>query len=211
MIPRSLVLSAVVLVLQAGAAGAASLDKETCDKLKGELALLEGAGARGNMAKGPEWAKANLAADKLIEIKRLIEVDELLLFRCQGRQLVILPTEVELDPAAAEPKEDGTEATTKDGKAAPAGEKKAAPPAKKAAAPAAPPAKSTVGGEALGTLSKDAPPKKTEPAPAKAAKAKPKSDDAYRPPGAAPSADPPAKQPAPAGQSSTGQGSVPTR
>jgi hypothetical protein len=208
MIRRSLV-SAMALLLPAGAALAASLDKETCDKLKGELALLEGTGARGNMAKGPEWAKANLAADKLIEIKRLIEVDELLLFRCQGRQLVILPTEVELDPAAAEPKEDGTEAATKDGKAAPAGEKKAAP-AKKAAAPTAPPAKSTAGGEAMGTLSKDAPPKKTETAPAKAAKAKPKVDDAYRP-RAAPSADPPAKQPAPAGQSSTGQGSVPTR
>jgi hypothetical protein len=203
MIRRSLGLSAVVLLLQVGAAGAASLDKETCDKLKGELTLLEGAGARANMAKGPDWAKANLAAEKLGEIKRLIEVDELLLFRCQGRQLVILPAEVELDPAAAEPKEDGTDAA-KDGKAPPAADKKA-PPAKKAAAP---PAKATAGGEAKGVV--DAP-KKVEAAPAKAAKAKPKVDDAYRPPGAAPGVDPSAKQPVPPGQSSTGQGSVPTR
>src|SRR5262245_36841264 len=90
-------LFAIGLLAQMGVAAAASLDKETCEKLKGELAQIEGLGTRGNMAKGPVWAKANLSADKLAEIKRLIEVDELLLFRCQGRQLVILPTEVELD------------------------------------------------------------------------------------------------------------------
>ena len=186
MIQRSFSLCMIALLLQVGVANAASLDKETCDKLKGEQAQLEGAGVRNAMAKGPEWAKANLAADKLGEIKRLIEVDELLLFRCQGRPLVVLPPEVELDPAAktGEGKEDGQEADAK------GTEKKAPPPAKKAPAPAA---KTAVGSEpkAKAVAPKDGLPKKADaaakagaPAPAKAAKPKPKSDDAYRPPGA---------------------------
>ena len=124
MIRRGLSLSVIALLLQIGAAEAASLDKETCDKLKGEQSQLEGGGARGNMAKGPEWAKANLAADKLGEIKRLIEVEELLLFRCQGRPLVVLPAELELDPAAlaGDAKEDGKEPAAKDAKAPRCGE-----------------------------------------------------------------------------------------
>jgi len=186
MIRRGLSLSVTALLLQIGAVAAASLDKETCDKLKGEQSQLEVGGARGNMAKGPEWAKANLAADKLGEIKRLIEVEELLLFRCQGRPLVVLPAEIELDPAAkaGDTKEDGKEPPAKDAKApgaekGPGAEKKGAPAAKKAAAKAA---------------------KVGSPPPAKAAKAKPKADDAYRPPGTDPSTDPSAKQLAPAGK-----------
>jgi hypothetical protein len=172
----------MALLLQVGVANAASLDKETCDKLKVEQAQLEGTGVRGTMAKGPEWAKANLAADKLGEIKRLLELDELLLFRCQGRPLVVLPPEVELDPAAraAEGKEDGQETDAK----APAAAKKA--PASQA--------KTAVGGEpkAKAAAPKDGLPKKADaaakaaatPRPAKAAKPKPKTDDAYRPPAA---------------------------
>ena len=56
---------------------------------------------RGNMAKGPEWAKANLADDKLQQIKRLIDLDGQLLFRCTGQRLVELPAEAEADPASA--------------------------------------------------------------------------------------------------------------
>ena len=190
MIQRSFSLCMIALLLQAGVAKAASLDKETCDKLKVEQAQIEGTGVRGSMAKGPEWAKANLAADKLGEIKRLIEVDELLLFRCQGRPLVVLPPEVELDPAAkaGEAKEDGQEPDAK------GTEKKAPPPAKKAPAPAA---KTAVGGEskAKAATTKDGLPKKADaaakagtPPPAKAAKPKPKTDDAYRPPAANPGA-----------------------
>jgi hypothetical protein len=164
----------IAAVLQIGVAEAASLDKETCDRLKTEQAQLEGAGARGNMTKGPEWAKANLAADKLELIKRLIDVDELLLFRCQGRPLVVLPAEVEFDPAAvaAEAKEDGKEPAAKDTKAPTPAKKTAAPPAKDAAAKDAVPKKAEA----------PAKPKEGTPAPVKAAKPKPKPDDAYRPP-----------------------------
>ena len=187
MIQRSFSLCMIALLLQVGVANAASLDKETCDKLKVEQAQLEGTGVRGTMAKGPEWAKANLAADKLGEIKRLLELDELLLFRCQGRPLVVLPPEVELDPAAktGEGKEDGQEADAK------GTEKKAPPPAKKAPAPARQDrGRRRAQGEGR-SATKDGLPKKADaaakagaPAPAKAAKPKPKSDDAYRPPGA---------------------------
>ena len=44
------------------------------------------------MAKGPEWAKANLGPEKLQQVQRLIEVEEQLLFRCQGKPLVQLLT-----------------------------------------------------------------------------------------------------------------------
>ena len=92
----SLVIAA--LLLQAPAARAAQLDKDSCAKLKTEQAQLEQGGVRGSMGKGPQWAKANLAPEKLEQIRRLIEVDEQLLFRCGGRPLVLLPSDP--DPAA---------------------------------------------------------------------------------------------------------------
>ena len=88
----------------------------------------EGRRAR-QLAKGPEWAKANLPPDKLEQIRRLIEVDEQLLFRCQGKPLVLLPSSVDADPvqstddpADGEKPADGAAAATK---AAPAKDTKA--------------------------------------------------------------------------------------
>jgi hypothetical protein len=175
MIRRSLSLSAIALLLQVGAAHAASLDKDTCDKLKGEQTELEGTGARANMAKGPEWAKANLGPDKLGQIKRLIEVEELLLFRCQGRPLVVLPPEPETDPAKSDDKDDDKAPAAKDAKAA---EKGAAQPAKAAVSGAA----KAAAGDAKPKAAPVAAKKADGAAPAKAAKAKPKADDAYKPP-----------------------------
>ena len=43
------------------------------------------AGCAANMEKGPQWAKTNLAADKLEQIRRLMDVDEQLIFRCSSR------------------------------------------------------------------------------------------------------------------------------
>jgi hypothetical protein len=183
MIRRSLSLSAIALIVQVGMAHAASLDKETCDKLKGEQTELEGAGARANMAKGPEWAKANLGAEKLGQIKRLIEVEELLLFRCQGRPLVVLPPEPDSDPAKSDDKDDDKAPAAKDakaGKGAPAAGKGAAQPAKAAVSGAA----KAAAGDAKPKVAPAAAKKADGPAPAKAAKAKPKADDAYKPPAA---------------------------
>src|SRR5262245_65716306 len=109
------------LLWQVPAARTAPLDKEGCANLKTEQTQLEQAGARGNIAKGPQWAKANLDHDKLDQIRRLLEVDEQLLFRCQGRPLVTLPKDpTDPDPAARAP---GTEA----GKAGPAAKVAKAP------------------------------------------------------------------------------------
>ncbi len=80
---------------------AAPLDAATCGQLKGEQVRMEQSGVRDRMAKGPSWAKANLAADKIDEVRRLIELDEQLLFRCSTRNLVELPAEADADPPPA--------------------------------------------------------------------------------------------------------------
>lgn len=127
----SLVIAAVVV--HAPAASAAQLDKDSCAKLKAEQTQLEQGGARGSMVRGPEWAKSNLAPDKLENVRRLIEVDEQLLFRCGGKPLVLLPG----DPDPAEtPKGPPAKAVKPPPavKKVPDTEKKKAVPQKKASA-----------------------------------------------------------------------------
>jgi outer membrane biosynthesis protein TonB len=140
--------SAIALTLLAAVAlspalRAAPLDKEGCEKLKAERAWLEQAGTRGHMSKGPHWAKTNLEPGKLDQIRRLLEVDEQLLFRCHGKPLVNLPKDPDPDPAATEPDSpDGAKAPVpaKPGKGPKAQKKEPAkkPVAKKAAAPEQP-------------------------------------------------------------------------
>ena len=71
-----------VTLIEARKVAAVPLEIEACDKLVKEEADLERAGARTNLAKGPQWAKANLPQDKIEQIRRLIEVDEQVAFRC---------------------------------------------------------------------------------------------------------------------------------
>lgn len=151
----SLVIAA--LLLQGSAARAAQLDKDSCAKLKTEQAQLEQGGTRGSMGKGPEWAKVNLAPEKLEQIRRLIELDEQLLFRCGGRPLVVIPHDP--DPAAREVESKDGAAKGPPAKAAkaPDAEKKQVVPLKKAAAP---PANQPAKGAA-----KETPPVKTAPRP----------------------------------------------
>lgn len=68
-------------VLAAGAA-ATPLDGPACLLLGQEQKTLEAAGIAADMEKGPDWAKANLAADKLERIKHYLDVKEKVLFRC---------------------------------------------------------------------------------------------------------------------------------
>jgi hypothetical protein len=174
----SLVIAA--LLLQGSAARAAQLDKDSCAKLKTEQAQLEQGGTRGSMGKGPEWAKVNLAPEKLEQIRRLIELDEQLLFRCGGRPLVIIPHDP--DPAAREVESKDGAAKGPPAKAAkaPDAEKKQAVPLKKAVAP---PANQSAKGAA-----KETPPVKTAPQP-EAASAPAKEVEDKK------SAAPPAEQP----------------
>jgi hypothetical protein len=184
----------VLLVAWCGVAAAATLEQDACAKLKTELLQLELAGTRTSMAKGPDWAKANLGTDKLQQIKRLLEVEEQILFRCQGKPLVVLPEGVDAE-AAAVPAERGKDATA----AKPAAEMKGAskdpqpPPGKaKAALPAgakaagaaakAPPGKAAGEAKATPDPAATAAPPKPKPKP------KPKVDDAYRPAPAQPAA-----------------------
>jgi hypothetical protein len=187
-----------LILVAATHAEAASLDQETCTRLKTELLQLELTGARANMAKGPDWAKGNLPADKLEQIKRLVEVDEQLLFRCQGKPLVMLPEGVDVEPPPADAKDDPNagakpQSTDQAAKAAPRAAVKAGASASgkkaghgqaqgKAPAPAAdkagPPAKQAAG------------PGTPLPAPKPKPKAKPKVDDAYKPPPVPPGTDP---------------------
>jgi hypothetical protein len=79
---------------------AAPLEKEVCNSLKEEHDQLVLAGAKANMEQGPEWAKANLALDRIKQIERLIEVEEKLAFRCPQPKPPLEQAEV-LEPAAA--------------------------------------------------------------------------------------------------------------
>ncbi len=112
---------------------AAALDPDSCAKLKTEQEAMEKAGLKDEVAKGPEWAKANLPAEKLNDIKRWIEVDEQLLFRCPGRHLVNLP--LDPDPPSPPPQADDKKGETNKADAPAATPRPAAPAEKKAAAP----------------------------------------------------------------------------
>jgi hypothetical protein len=119
-------------------ARAAPLDAESCAKLMNEHGQLEQAGVEADMAKGPEWGKANLLPEKLDRIRRFIEIEEQLLFRCRQKSLVTLPSEVEAAPGSddkdkEQDKNKNAAAPTDKSKAPPAAAKKGTGPAKKAA------------------------------------------------------------------------------
>lgn len=166
---------------------AAALDPDSCAKLKTEQETMEKAGLKDEVAKGPEWAKANLPPEKLNDIKRWIEVDEQLLFRCPGRHLVNLPLDPDPPPPPPQANDKKGEADKADTPAA--APRPAAPPEKKAAAPEkkAPekkpaPQRKPPTPKANSTADSGEEPE-AKPAPKVKATAKPKAkDDAYRPP-----------------------------
>ena len=175
------------LLLQGIGAQAANLDKEACTRLEEEQVKFEKAGVRATIAKGAAWAKDNLSADKLQDVRRLIEVDEQILFRCQGKPLVLLPSSVDADPVATTDENTPDGEKPADGKTAPA--KTAAPKAAAAKSDAAPVKKAApVVPKATAPTqpkpqSKDGAAKSSEDAAAKPKPApKKKVDDAYKPP-----------------------------
>lgn len=113
MLPGRLPFLVVVATLAAlGAAvtqvRAAPLDADTCAKLEGEQERLENSGVEKDFEKGPAWAKANLAPEKLGQVQRFIEIEEQLLFRCRNKVIVRLPPDVEA-PATGEQAEQDTD------------------------------------------------------------------------------------------------------
>ena len=129
----SLALAAVLL--QAPASWAAQLDKESCTKLKSEQVQLEKEGTRSSLGKGPDWAKANLAPEKIEQVRRLIEVDEQLLFRCGGRPLVVLPSDPDAAPGEGAPEKPERSPASEREKRSHEAARKAPVPAKRATPP----------------------------------------------------------------------------
>ena len=76
------ILVLALLAASATSAGAAKLKTDACNELKDELVVVLAAGAPDDMRRGPAWAEANLDLDRLNNIKRLIELEEQLQFRC---------------------------------------------------------------------------------------------------------------------------------
>jgi hypothetical protein len=182
-----LVAALVACVAALTQARAAPLDAETCAKLQTEHTGLEHAGVEKDMAKGPDWAKANLGLEKLQQVQRFIELEELLMFRCRSRAMVHLTPErewsTELDNDDKDDNDSKEAAPPKAAKAAPA---KAADPKPKALKP---PAKAAARQPAAG--------KPAEPGITSIEKRPPpkgKLDDAYKSPPPDPAVDPFANQ-----------------
>lgn len=91
-------LAAALTLVGAGIvpATSAQLDAPACEQLQARLDTLRNEGAAADMARGPEWARANLPPDRLQRIGALLEVEEQLNFRCGfAKARINLPTTIE--------------------------------------------------------------------------------------------------------------------
>lgn len=135
------------------------LDKPACDRLQAEKQTLVVLGVDKEFGRGPEWAKANLAQSELNLLKRYIDLDEQLKFRC-GLAMVTLQI-------PDEPEDGPDDDSAPDGNAAvPLPERRDAALAKPAAKPAVAPVKTQ---PATAKPSVATPPAVAPGAPAKAA------------------------------------------
>lgn len=89
---------ALMLSAASGSVHAAKLDKEACAGLASELAAITATGIKAEMERGPDWGKANMSADRLRDVRRVLELEDELQFRC-GARGIYKPTE----PAPAVP------------------------------------------------------------------------------------------------------------
>lgn len=182
---RRTVSVALAVVVVAGAAQSAPLPPEVCANLKTEIAALEQGGLRVTIARGPETAKSTLTPEQFNHIRRLLDADAQVKFRCPANQAASLLKDVAPEDNPDAP---GYSSETEVGGAA--------VPAKPAAKPAVP--KVAVQKPAV---PKDATAPATDAAPAKAVpKPKPavKANDAYSPPATGDANGTPLQQQAPA-------------
>jgi hypothetical protein len=63
------------------------VDPDTCKALRLEQMKFRASGILDDMSKGPQWAKANLPADRLREIEHYIQLDEQVKFGCRDAKL----------------------------------------------------------------------------------------------------------------------------
>jgi hypothetical protein len=63
------------------------IDSDNCAALRLEQIKFRQSGILDDMSKGPEWAKANLSADRLREIEHYVQLDEQVKFGCRDAKL----------------------------------------------------------------------------------------------------------------------------
>ena len=192
--PSSGVVAALMFALLAvnpPSASAVPLDPAACEELREKLETLRSEGAAADMARGPEWARANLAPERLQRIGTLLEMEEQLNFRCGiAKARITLPTTIEGGeediPGPGEATVEGTQRTIYlPHRAPPAPKQPATVSAPATNAPAAPKETSKKAPRPKKAREKAAPPAAEAPEPKKKAPARkkqPQADDAYRPP-----------------------------
>lgn len=77
------------------------LPQDKCATLVTERDLLEGGGTAANLEKGADWGRANLTAEQLNYVRRLLAVREALLFRCRSFDVVRAPPPPSVAPESA--------------------------------------------------------------------------------------------------------------
>jgi len=96
--------------MASGPALAAKLDKEACAGLASELAALAATGIKADMERGPSWGVANLRPERLESVRRVLELEDQLEFRC-GSRGIAKPKESPAAPAPTTPAIDARAAT----------------------------------------------------------------------------------------------------
>ena len=104
------VVAAAVWVAVPSMAFATKLDKAACAELSTELSAITGTGIKSEMERGPEWAKANMPPERLQSVRRLLELEDQLEFRC-GVRGKGKPAEQTAAPAPGTPPSAGKGAT----------------------------------------------------------------------------------------------------
>ncbi|MGE0022872.1 MAG: hypothetical protein AB7S70_04480 [Hyphomicrobium sp.] len=105
-------LAMLLVLLLVSPAAAVPLAPEACAALKTEHDGLVAGGAKADMDRGPDWAKTNLAPERLGKVERLIAVEEQLSFRCDNQMTArpVLKEQPRLEPDKPD-KPDAADAT----------------------------------------------------------------------------------------------------
>ena len=169
---RRAAIAMIVLVSGVPALRAAPLEVAQCDQLKTEQDKLETQGVRKDYERGAQWGKANLPATKLEQVKRLITLDEQILFRCANPK-----PNVQLKEDNTPPDDQPADETVVAKKPAEKRKRATAAAAAPAVAPPAPAATAPSGAEPVAAQpAAPAAGVKTQ-----RAKTRPKADDAFKP------------------------------
>lgn len=116
--PAIVALGFAALAASPVSATEAKLDAETCNQLRLEHMKFVESGTAADMQKGAEWARANLAPDKLRDVELFIQLDEQINFGCRDAKLTLdavraaeaakrLELNPDLDPTAPVPADVG--------------------------------------------------------------------------------------------------------